>query len=144
MADLNYEVKTVATSRSVTSFINAIEDPQRRRECRDVVKLMRRVTGCPPVLWGDSIIGFDLYRYKRANGKEFESFRAGFSPRKSALTLYIMPGYSDYGSLLNKLGPHKHGKCCLYLRHLNDVDADVLEALVRAGFEEMNTRYPPD
>jgi hypothetical protein len=137
-------VKTVATKKSVTSFINAIDDPQRRRECRDVVKLMRRVTGCRPVMWGDSIIGFDRYRYKRANGKEFESFRAGFSPRKTALTLYIMPGYSSHGSLLKKLGPHKNGKCCLYLRRLADVDADVLEALIRAGFEDMSECCPSD
>lgn len=136
-------MKTVPTKQSVTQFVNAIEDPQRRADCREVLKMMRRVTGKKPVMWGDSIVGFDRYKYKRANGREFEFLRIGFSPRKTALTLYIMPGYSDYGALLKKLGPHKKGKSCLYLKRLSDVDVDVLEQLMATGYAEMNDRYPP-
>jgi hypothetical protein len=136
-------MKTVATKQSVTKFIEAIDDPQRRRDCREVMKIMRRVTGRKPVMWGDSIVGFDRYKYERSNGKEFEMLRTGFSPRKTALTLYIMPGYSDHSALLKKLGPHKKGKSCLYLKRLADVDLDVLEALIKAGYEDMNKLYPP-
>lgn len=134
-------MKTVATKQPVSEFIASIEDLQRRRECKKIMKLMRRVTGQRAVMWGDSIVGFDTYKYKRANGQEFEFFRTGFSPRKTTLTLYIMPGYSDFSALLKKLGPHKKGKSCLYLKRLSDVDMDVLEELVQAGYDEMNERY---
>jgi hypothetical protein len=103
---------------------------------------MRKITGQKPVLWGDSIVGFDCYRYGRSNGKQFEFFRTGFSPRKQALTIYIMPGYSDFSAILARLGPHKTGKSCLYLKRLADVDLAVLEELVRAGYTDMNERYP--
>lgn len=136
-------MKTVATKQSVTEFVNAIDDPQRRRDCKTLLKTMRGITGKKPVMWGDSIVGFDRYRYKRSNGKEFEFFRIGFSPRKSALTLYIMPGYSDFGAQLKRLGPHKKGKSCLYLKRLADVDLAVLEEIMIAGYAEMNERYPP-
>lgn len=135
-------MKTVATKKSVSEFIRSIDDPERRKECREIMKLMRRVTGKLPKMWGDSMVGYDVYKYKRANGKEFEMFRTGFSPRKTALTLYVMPGYSDHGALLRKLGPHKKGKSCLYLKRLSDVDTDVLETLIQAGYDEMNERYP--
>jgi hypothetical protein len=135
-------VKTTANRNSVTSFINAIEDKQRRAECKEIMRLMRRVTGKQPKMWGDSIVGYDRYKYTRANGKEFEFFRTGFSPRKTALTLYVMPGYSDYSALLKKLGPHKKGKSCLYLKRLSDIDISVLETLIQAGYDEMNERYP--
>ena len=106
------------------------------------MKILRRVTGKRPVMWGDSIVGYDRYKYTRANGQEFEFFRAGFASRKTALTIYIMPGYSDFSALLKKLGPHKKGKSCLYLKRLADIDMDVLEELIQAGYDDMNARYP--
>jgi len=136
-------MKTVATRKRVADFIASIEDPQRRSECKAVMKMMRRVTGKNAVMWGDSIVGYDRYKYTRANGREFEFFRTGFSPRKTALTLYIMPGYTDFSALLKKLGPHKKGKSCLYLKRLSDIDMDVLEELIQAGIDDMNRRYPP-
>ena len=137
-------MKTVATKQPVSEFINSIADSQRRRDAKEVLRLMRRITGRKPVMWGDSIVGFDKYRYERANGKEFEFMRTGFSPRKTALTFYIMPGYSDYSALLKKLGPHKKGRSCLYVKRLADIDMDVLEELIQAGYDEMNRRYPKD
>jgi hypothetical protein len=137
-------MKTVATRASVSRFIDALGDPERRRECRELLKLMRKVTGAKPVLWGDSIVGFDVYRYGRANGKQFEYFRTGFSPRKQSLTIYILPGYADFSTTLARLGPHKTGKSCLYLKRLADVDLAVLEELVRAGYADMNERFPKD
>lgn len=137
-------MKTVPTKTSVARFVAAIESPQRRRECRTLLAIMRRVTGKKPVLWGDSIVGFDSYSYRRANGKHYAFFRTGFAPRKAALTVYIMPGYEDFGPILARLGPHKLGKCCLYLKRLDDVDLGVLEELIAAGYADINRKYPPD
>jgi hypothetical protein len=136
-------VKPVADTASVRNFIEAIDDPQRRCECREVVALMRRITGCRPEMWGDNIIGFDRYRHARANGTEFELFRTGFSPHQSALTFYVIPGYSGYAELLGGLDPQHDGRCCLHLRSLADIDIVMLEEIVRAGLEEMNERHPP-
>lgn len=135
-------MKTVATRKSVDKFLRSVEDPQRREDCVAVLEIMQRVTGENPVMWGDSIVGFDRYSYKRANGKEFEFFRTGFSPRKSALTVYIMPGYTDYSHILKDLGPHKLGRSCLYIKRLADIDLDVLERLIEAGLEDMSRKYP--
>lgn len=135
-------MKTVATRKSVDRFLRSIDDDQRREDCRVVLEIMQRLTGEKPVIWGDSIVGFDTYRYKRANGKEFEFFRTGFSPRKTALTIYIMPGYTDFSHILKDLGPYKLGRSCLYLKRLSDVDVGVLERLIEAGLEDMNRKYP--
>jgi len=137
-------MKTVATKASVSRFLDAIDDPERRRDCKTLVKLMRKITGEKPVLWGDSMVGFGVFRYGRRSGEEFEYFRTGFSPRKQALTIYILPGYTDFSNILARLGPHKIGKSCLYLKRLADVDLAVLEELLRAGHADMNTRYPQD
>lgn len=136
-------MKTVATKASVSRFIDALDDPERRRDCKALLKLMRRITGEKPVLWGDSMIGFGVFRYGRRSGEEFEYFRTGFSPRKQALTIYILPGYTDFSAILARLGPHKTGKSCLYLKRLGDVDLAVLEELVRAGYKDINERFPP-
>lgn len=136
-------MKTVATGASVSEFIDAIDDAERRRDCKALVKLMRKVTGKKPVLWGESMVGFDVFTYGRRNGQRFEYFRAGFSPRKQALTVYILPGYTDFSKILARLGPHKTGKSCLYLKRLADVDLAVLEELVRAGYDDINRRFPP-
>ena len=135
-------MKTVATSKSVAEFVDSIEDGGRRRDSEILLEMMHRVTDEDPVLWGDSMIGYGRYRYQRANGKEFELFRTGFSPRKGALSIYIMPGYSSYQSILQALGPHKLGKSCLYIKRLADIDLRVLERLVRAGYRDMNRKYP--
>jgi hypothetical protein len=137
-------MKTVATRASVSRFIDAIDDPERRRDCKALVKLMRRITGEKPVLWGDSMVGFGVFRYGRSSGEKFEYFRTGFSPRKQALTVYILPGYTDFSEILARLGPHKTGKSCLYLKRLADVDPAVLEELVRAGLADMSARFPRD
>jgi hypothetical protein len=135
-------MKTVPTVTSVDQFIDSIGDPERRNDCRALLRIMKRITGEKAVVWGDSIVGFGTYRYRRADGTEHEFFRTGFSPRKAALTVYIMPGYTDHTKILRDLGPHKLGKSCLYLKRLADVDGAVLERLIEAGYEDMNAKYP--
>ncbi len=124
------ELKTKPTQRSVEAFLKSIEDPKRRKDCRTLLGLMKRITRAKPKMWGTSIVGFGSYHYKYASGREGDWFVAGFSPRKQSLTLYIMAGFSRYEALLKKLAKHKTGSSCLYVKSLDDVDPDVLEELI--------------
>ena len=131
------ELKTKATSASVADFLNAIEDDERRKDCKTVAKIMQKATGAKPKLWGPSIVGFGDHHYKYASGRELDWFLTGFSPRKKDLTLYIMPGFERYDALMASLGKHSKGKSCLYIKRLADVDTSVLEKLVTASVEHM-------
>ena len=131
------ELKTKPSGVSVREFIDGIEDEQRRKDCRKVMQIMKRVTGAGPKMWGSSIVGYGSYRYKYASGREGEWMLTGFSPRKQALTLYIMAGIEDGAPLMKELGKHTTGKSCLYIKRLDDVDLEVLEALVRSSVERV-------
>jgi hypothetical protein len=131
------ELKTKQTEASVSAFLDAVENEQRRADCRTVLNLMRAVTGEEPKMWGPSMVGFGSYHYKYASGREGDWFVTGFSPRKQDLTLYIMAGFDRYDELMAKLGRYKTGKSCLYLKRLSDVDLGVLRELVTASVEAM-------
>jgi hypothetical protein len=131
------ELKTKQTKASVSRFLNAIEDPKRRKDCKTVAKIMKEVTGHPPKMWGESIVGYGTYRYKYASGREGDWMLTGFAPRKQALTLYIMAGFRQYDALLKKLGKFKTGKACLYVKSLEDVDLDVLRELIDRSAKHM-------
>lgn len=135
------EMKTRQTAASVSAFLDAVENEQRRADCRVVADLMRAVTGEEPKLWGPSIVGFGSYHYKYASGREGDWFVTGFSPRKQDLTLYIMAGFDRYDELMAKLGKYKTGKSCLYLKRLSDVDLGVLRELVTASVEAMRNGH---
>jgi hypothetical protein len=135
------EPKTRPTHASVPQFLDGVADPARRQDCQEVLEMMRRVTGSEPKMWGSGMIGFGQYRYKYESGREGDWPLAGFSPRKENLTLYIMAGVERYPALLQKLGKHKVGKGCLYVKKLSDVDKDVLEQLVRSSVEHVRERY---
>ncbi len=140
------ELKTTATKVSVGDFIAAVPDARRRDEAAAIDALHRRVTGLEPQMWGPSIIGYGSYDYRYDSGREGTIARAGFSPRKAALTLYLMGHYADRQSeaddLFALLGKHTTGKSCLYIKKLDDVDLVVLEKLVRLSWDSMNERYP--
>lgn len=136
------ENKTQPTAARVSAFIDAVEDPDRRADCRTVAILMEAVTGEPPVLWGPSMVGFGRYHYRYESGREGDFFLVGFSPRKRDLTLYIMAGFERYPELMAKLGRYRTGKSCLYVKRLSDLDMDVLEELVRESVVHMRKRYP--
>lgn len=102
--------------------------------------MFKEVTGEKPVMWGNSIVGFGSYKYVNAARQENEWMATGFSPRKQALTFYIMPGYDSDQDLLKKLGDHKIGKSCLYIKKLDDIDEKVLRKLIKKGFKQMNGR----
>ena len=133
--------KTTATRASVTEFMNSIEDPQKRADARKVAAMMRKSTGKRARMWGSSIVGFGTYHYKYDSGREGDFMITGFSPRKQALTVYIMAGFSKYGSLMKKLGKHKTGKSCLYIKRLSDVDETVLQRLIDESVKYMRKTY---
>ncbi len=138
------QIKTAKNEGSVSGFLNAIDDADLRRDCKALLKLFRQTTGLKPKMWGQSIVGFGEYTYYRANGDEGRFMATGFSPRKSGPTLYIMPGYKDYGELLTRLGPHKLGKSCLYLKNLEGIDLDVLAELITVGMRDLKKQHATD
>ncbi len=137
-----YELKTKVNDASVLKFLNSVEDPQRRADSLEMLDIMSKITGEEPKMWGKSIIGFGSYTYKNSAGKAFTWMKIAFSPRKQNLTLYIMPGFKIYPELMNKLGPHKTGKGCLYLKKLSDANPKVLARLIKESYEEMGKKYP--
>jgi hypothetical protein len=135
------ELKTKQTDESVTKFLNAVEDERKRKDCFEIVEIMRQVTGMPPKMWGTSIIGFGSYHYKYESGHEGDMCLMGFSPRKQNIVLYGMGGAERNAELLQKLGKHKTGKGCLYINKLGDVSMDVLKKIIKASFEYLKQKY---
>ena len=139
-----YETKTKPLGHSVTAYLAAIEDETRRKDCKQLVALMKRVTGCPPKMWGTGIVGFDSYHYKYASGHEGDASVVGFASRKGDISVYLMCGSESAESkvLLAQLGKHKMAKACLYLKQLSDINLAVLEQLVKNSVAEIKRRYP--
>jgi hypothetical protein len=140
--------KTQATAAPVAAFIAAVPDARRREEAAVIDGLLRRLTGHEPAMWGPSIIGYGRYRYRYDSGREGEMCRAGFSPRKAALTLYLT---SDFDrdqdraeALFARLGPHSRGKSCLYIKRLDAIAIDALEELLALDWAVSARRYPED
>jgi len=127
------EMKTKPTAVSVDAFLDAVPHPVRRADGQAVRAMMERATGEPATMWGPSIVGFGSYHYRYATGREGDMCRIGFSPRAASLVLYV-GGFADYEALLAKLGKHKRSTACLYLNKLADVDADVLEDIIRRSY----------
>lgn len=127
------ELKTKVNDASVAKFIEAIPDPEKRKDAKTVAKIMQAATKSKPKMWGTSIVGFGTYRYQGASGRGGEWFPVGFSPRKQALTIYIVEGLKKHTKLLAKLGKHTHsGGGCLYIKRLSDVDLPTLTKIVQA------------
>ena len=124
------ELKTKLNNASVIDFINSVEDENKREFAFTILEMMKKITKTEPKMWGPSIIGFGTYHYKYTSGREGDWMLVGFSPRKQAMTLYIMAGFSRYEELLSKLGKFKTGKSCLYIKKADDVDLKVLKELV--------------
>jgi hypothetical protein len=131
------ELKTKKNDQDVTAFLNSVEDEKKRQDSFTVLELMKEVTGEEPKMWGDSLIGLGNYRYRYASGREGNWFLTGFSPRKQALTLYIMGGFDNYGDLLKNLGKFKTGKGCLYVKKIEDINLDTLRDLIAQSFDHM-------
>lgn len=136
------EPKTKATNKSVEEFLQSIEPEQKRRDGLTLLEMFKTITGEKPVMWGPTMVGFGVYHYKSERSRqEGDWLRTGFSPRKQALTLYVLTGEND-APLLERLGRHKTGVGCLYINKLADVDIKILEKLIRHCWEYMERRYP--
>lgn len=136
------ELKTKQTDANVKTYLNAIEDEQRRADCLELVEIMRKATKLEPQMWGSAIVGFGSYHYKYESGHEGDACRVGFSPRKGDISIYIVPGFEGKEELLNQLGKHKIGKVCLYVKRLPDIKIPILEKLIKDSVAEMRRRYP--
>jgi hypothetical protein len=130
-------LKTQRNRSSVKAFLDRVPDERRRKDARAVSAIMKDLTGEKPAMWGTNMVGFGSYHYRYRSGQEGDWPLVGFSPRKDSLTLYIMPGFRDYGALLAKLGRHKKGVSCLYITSLDDVHLPTLKTLVRQSVKHM-------
>jgi hypothetical protein len=134
------ELQTKVNNASVEKFLNAVADEQARKDCYEILKIMKQVTKEEPKMWGASIVGFGSYHYKGASGREGDWMLTGFSPRKQNLTLYLMHGFNVHKDLLKKLGKYKTSMGCLYIKKLDDVDKKVLKELVAESVKRMKSQ----
>lgn len=134
--------KTQATNADVTAFLEAVEHPTRRADGLALDILFRQVSGFTPRMWGPSLVGYGRYDYTYESGRHGSFLATGFSPRKANLSIHIMPGYADYGPMLDRLGKHKKAVSCLYVNKLADIDLDVLAEIIAAGLRDLNAIWP--
>lgn len=134
--------KTQTTAVDPAAFIDTVDNPTRRADAHTLLALFNRVTGLNPQMWGPTMIGYGRYHYTYASGREGDAMITGFSPRKSSLVLYVLSGYDGLEDHLARLGKHKHGKSCLYVNKLADIDMAVLEAIIEHGLEHMRATWP--
>lgn len=136
------ENKTIPTGADVGAFLETVTPERRRTDALVLERMFREATGFTPRMWGPSMIGYGRYHYRYASGRTGEFLATGFAPRRAALSIYIMPGYTDFRHILQRLGKYKKGKSCLYINRLAEVDTGVLSELIRAGLEDLNRRWP--
>jgi Domain of unknown function (DU1801) len=141
MAASKRKVKTTVNSADPIAFIDKVKSEVKRKDSHDLVAMMQDITGAPPKMWGPSIVGFGTYHYVYASGHEGDVCLTGFSPRSGALVVYLGPGIEN-DKLMAKLGKHKHGKGCLYINKLDDVDRKVLRQLIEYSVKTMRKRHP--
>lgn len=136
------DAKTKPNDQSVDAYVEAVADEARRQDCRALITLMSGVTKCEPKMWGTGIVGFGTYHYKYDSGHEGDACLTGFASRKGDISIYLMGGCEGHETLLAKLGKHKMGKACLYVRRLSDIALPVLQQLVAHSVAEVKRRYP--
>lgn len=129
--------KTTQNDSNVNDFIAALEDERQRKDAFHLVELLQKITGHPPKMWGSSIIGFDKYKYIYASGREGENLKIGFSPRKGKFSIYLMTGAENHKEDLDRMGPYKTGKSCLYIKSLEEIDISILEKVCRQSYARM-------
>jgi hypothetical protein len=134
------ELKTKTTGASVSAFIDSIDDERRRRDCKTIASMMRKATKAKPKMWGPSIVGFGDFEYVNSTKKPQRWFLCGFSPRKQALTLYLMGGYPKDAAALKKIGKVKPGGSCLYLSSLDEVNDRALRSVIADSIKRVRSR----
>jgi len=135
--------KTKPETTSVADFVAAVADPVKRADAERLIALMTAASGQPAVMWGSSIIGFGSYHYRYASGREGDAPAIGFSPRKAAISLYLTGDNTVRASWFERLGPHRLGAGCLYVKRLSDIDESVLTELIADGLEQARRIHTP-
>lgn len=133
--------KTLPTDVNAHDFLKTIAHKTRQADSFALLDIYEHITGEPPVMWGESIIGFGKYHYKYDSGREGDSLKAGFSPRKTNIAIYLMRGVRKHQTLLRELGPYKHGVSCLYITQLAKINFDILKNIIKNDFEKMTEIY---
>ncbi len=136
------ENKNQQNDSSVAAFLDHVVDERKREDSYIILKLMEELSGQPPKMWGESIIGFGAYHYKYESGREGDFLRIGFAPRKQNIALYLIAGANRDADVLQKLGKYKTGVSCLYITKLADVNLDVLRTLITNSLAHMRENYP--
>ena len=136
------ELKTKENNESVKDFVNSIEDETKRKDSFEIIEIMKKESKEEAKMWGTSIIGFGSYHYKYASGHEGDMCVVGFSPRKQNISLYLCGALEQQKGLLEKLGKHKTGKSCLYIKKLSDIDSEILRKIIKASIVAMENRFP--
>ena len=134
--------KTSQTSNNVENLINSVKDEAKRKDCLDLIKLLKKLTGFEPKMWGTSIVGFGSYHYKYESGREGDSALVAFSPRVSALTLYLSGHFEKREELLKELGKYKTDKGCVYIKALADIHIETLKKMVINHIKHIRELYP--
>lgn len=134
--------KTTSSDDGVDAFLDAVPDERRRQDARLLVELMREATGQPPALWGTSIVGFGSRHYRYESGREGDVAAVGFSPRKAQTVLYLTGDLVGYHDLLARLGQHRTGKGCVYLKRVADVDVAVLREVIARSYRSATAGGP--
>jgi hypothetical protein len=129
------EQKTIPTGETIESFLNAVPDERKRQDCYTLLEMMRKASGAEPVVWRGGIVGFGKVHYKYASRHEGDTSIIGFAPRKQNLTIYLLSGFDGQEQLLARLGKHKIGVACLYIKRLDDISLPVLEELLHNAVE---------
>ena len=137
------ELKTKVTRKSPLTFIKGCHDEKKRQDALDLLKIFIEATGEQPKMWGESIVGFGQYHYESERSNQKGDWPlTGFSPRKAALTLYIMPGFETYTDLMKDLGTYKTSRSCLYVKRLSDLHLPTLKKLIKRSVADMRRKYP--
>ena len=137
-----YAAKLKAEDMTLDQFLASVEPPRRQAEAHRLVQIFNEVTGYAPRVYSHGMIGWGSYSYTYASGHSGTAFATGFAPRKADLSIYVLPGYANVGHLLERLGRHRIGKSCLYLRHLSDADEAVLRDLIVVGLDDLRSHWP--
>lgn len=136
----NIELKTKVGQKDMSAYLKSLT-VQERTQAETLMSIFEAATKTEGRMWGSSIIGFGEYDYSRSNGDTGTFLATGFALRKSGPTLYIMPGYGDYSELLDKLGPHKLGKSCLYLKNLDGIDLKIVGKIIKLGLKDLKKTH---
>lgn len=137
-----YELKTRENDDSVIEFIEQVANPKKREDAYKLLDLFTETAGYPAKMWGPSIIGFGSYHYKYASGHEGDAPLVGFSPRKAKISLYFATGDTEREELLRDFGKHTTGKACVYINKVDDIDVNVLKALIMQSVKFLKEAYP--